>query len=375
MIYADYSATTPVDKEVAQSIYNLITTNYANASSVHSLGREASSLIENARKEIAKILNAEKNEIYFTSGGTESDNWAIQGVIEATDKKHIITTCIEHHAVLNTCKNLEKRGVKVTYLSVDKDGRIDLNQLKNAITHDTALISIMTANNEIGTLQDIDAIGEIAKEYNVPFHTDAVQAIGNVKIDVKKSNVSLLSLSAHKFYGPKGIGVLYVKNGVKIANQLFGGSQERDRRPGTLNTPLIVGLKNAIIKADENLEANNQVLYKRTQKVKEIVLNAIPDALFNGHPEYRLKGNLSFSFLGLQSEGLLVLLDTYGVMVSAGAACSAGAVTVSHVIKAINDNAENYGTIRISLSHLTTDEEAEAIGNAVVKAVQNLRNR
>ena len=375
MIYADYSATTPVDKEVAQSIYNLITTNYANASSVHSLGREASSLIENARKEIAKILNAEKNEIYFTSGGTESDNWAIQGVIEATDKKHIITTCIEHHAVLNTCKNLEKRGVKVTYLSVDKDGRIDLNQLKNAITDDTALISIMTANNEIGTLQDIHAIGEIAKEYNVPFHTDAVQAIGNVKIDVKKSNVSLLSLSAHKFYGPKGIGVLYVKNGVKIANQLFGGSQERDRRPGTLNTPLIVGLKNALIKADENLEANNQVLYKRTQKVKEIVLKAIPDALFNGHPEYRLKGNLSFSFSGVQSEGLLVLLDTYGVMVSAGAACSAGAVTVSHVIKAINDNAENYGTIRISLSHLTTDEEAEAIGNAVVKAVQNLRNR
>ncbi len=375
MIYADYAATTPVDKEVAQSIYNLITTNYANASSVHSLGREASSLIENARKEIARILNAEKNEIYFTSGGTESDNWAIQGVLEATGKKHIITTCIEHHAVLNTCKNLEKKGIKVTYLSVDQDGRIDLNQLKNSITDDTALISIMTANNEIGTLQDIDAIGEIAKEYNVPFHTDAVQAIGNVRIDVKKSNISLLSLSAHKFYGPKGIGVLYIKNGVKISNHFYGGSQERDRRPGTLNTPLIVGLKNAIIKADENLEANNQVLYKRTQKVKEIVLNAIPDALFNGHPEYRIKGNLSFSFLGLQSEGLLVLLDTYGVMVSAGAACSAGAVTVSHVIKAINDNAENYGTIRISLSHLTTDEEAEAIGNAIVKAVQNLRNR
>jgi cysteine desulfurase len=206
-------------------------------------------------------------------------------------------------------------------------------------------------------------------------HTDAVQAIGNVRIDVKKSNISLLSLSAHKFYGPKGIGVLYIKNGVKISNRFYGGSQERDRRPGTLNTPLIVGLKNAIIKADENLEINNEVLLKRAQKVKEIVLNAIPDALFNGHPEYRIKGNLSFSFLGLQSEGLLVLLDTYGVMVSAGAACSAGAVTVSHVIKAINENAENYGTIRISLSHLTTDSEAEAIGNAIVKAVQNLRNR
>ena len=375
MIYADYAATTPIDREVAQSIYNLITTNFANASSVHTLGREASSLIENARKEIAKVINADKNEIYFTSGGTESDNWAIKGVIKATGKKHIITTCIEHHAVLNTCKALENEGIKVTYLPVDKDGRINLTDLKNAICEETGLISVMTANNEIGTLQDIQAIGEIAKEYNILFHTDAVQAIGNIKIDVKKANISLLSLSAHKFYGPKGIGVLYIKNGTKIANHFFGGSQERDRRPGTLNTPLIVGLKNAIIKADENIDKNNLIVSKRAETVKNIITKEIPDAVFNGHPELKLKGNISVSFLGVQSEGLLVLLDTYGVMVSAGAACSAGAVTVSHVIKAINENAENYGTIRISLSHLTTEEEARAIGNTVVKAVKNLRNK
>lgn len=374
MIYADYAATTPIDREVAQSIYNLITTNFANASSVHTLGREASSLIENARKEIAKVINADKNEIYFTSGGTESDNWAIQGVIEATGKKHLITTCIEHHAVLNTCANLEKQGIKVTYLPVDRFGRINLTDLKNAISEETGLISIMTANNEIGTLQDIQAIGEIAKEYNIPFHTDAVQAIGNVKIDVKKSNVSLLSLSAHKFYGPKGIGILYIKNGTKIANQFFGGSQERDRRPGTLNTPLIVGLKDAIVKADDNLVKNNGTVFNRAETVRNIILNEIPDTIFNGHPELRLKGNISVSFQGVQSQALLVLLDSFGVMVSAGAACSAGAVTVSHVIKAINQDAENYGTIRISLSHLTTEEEAEAIGNAVVKVVKNLRN-
>lgn len=375
MIYADYAATTPIDEDVADEMFAYLKTNFANPSSIHSCGREASSVIENARKQIAKILNAQKNEIYFTSGGTESDNWAIQGVLAATEKKHIITSLIEHHAVLNCCKALEKKGIKVTYLPVDKFGKVDINALREAITSDTALISIMTANNEIGTIQDIDKIGEIAKEYNISFHTDAVQAAGNLNIDVKKSNVSLLSVSAHKFYGPKGIGVLYIKEGTKISNLCYGGSQERDRRPGTLNTPLIVGMASALKKASDNLESNNLTVIKRVETVKEIVTKELPEAIFNGHPYDRLKGNLSVSFRDIQSESLLVLLDTMGVCVSAGAACSAGAVKTSHVLKAINKDAQKYGTIRISLSHLTSEEEAIAIGNAVVNAVKNLKNK
>ncbi len=373
MIYADYAATTPLDRDVANEIFACLTTNFANASSVHSSGREASQIIENARKRIAKILNANKNEIYFTSGGTESDNWAIQGILAASDKKHIITSAIEHHAVLNCCKALEKQGVKVTYLPADKFGKVDIELLKNSITEDTALISIMTANNEIGTIQDIDKIGEIAKEYNIPFHTDAVQAIGSLDIDVKKSNISLLSLSAHKFYGPKGIGVLFIKDGIKISNLIFGGSQERDRRPGTLNTPLILGMALAMEKSKENQGQHNLTVSERVETVKSIISKEIPDAIFNGHPVDRLKSNLSISFKDIQSEGLLVLLDTMGVMVSAGAACSAGAVKTSHVLQAINENADKYGTIRISLSHFTTEEEAIAIGNAVVNAVKNLK--
>lgn len=375
MIYADYAATTPIDKEVANKIYAYLTTNFANASSVHSYGREASSIIENSRKQIAEILNAQKNEIYFTSGGTESDNWAIQGVLAATEKKHIITSVIEHHAVLNCCKALEKRGIRVTYLPVNKFGKVDLDALKNSVCEDTALISIMTANNEIGTLQDIDKIGEIANENNIPFHTDAVQAVGNLSIDVKKSKITLLSISAHKFYGPKGIGVLYIKEGTKISNLCYGGSQERDRRPGTLNTPLIAGMASAIKKANDNLENNNLTVSKRVETVRNIIIKNLPDSIFNGHPTDRLMGNLSVSFKNVQSEGLLVLLDTMGVCVSAGAACSAGAVKTSHVLEAINEDADKYGTIRISLSHLTTNDEAVAIGNAVVNAVNNLKNK
>jgi cysteine desulfurase len=372
MIYADYAATTPVDKDVLQQMCDCFNNDFANASSIHTFGRNSARIIENARKNIASIINADKNEIYFTSGGTESDNWALQGVIEATGKKHIITSCVEHHAVLNCCKALEKKGIRVTYLPVDKFGKIDIELLKQSICEDTALISIIMANNEIGTIQDIDLIGQLAKENNILFHTDAVQAVGNVNIDVKKSNISLLSASAHKFYGPKGIGFLYIKNGIKISNVLFGGSQERDKRPGTSNTPLIVGLDTALKKAYDNLEINNETVINRSKTVIDIIKKEIPDAIFNGDPVDRLKGNISVSFLNVQSEGLLVILDTMGIAVSAGAACSAGAVKISHVIQAINENAQNYGTIRISLSHLTTHEEAVIIGESVVKAVKNL---
>ncbi|MBE7092436.1 MAG: cysteine desulfurase [Clostridiales bacterium] len=375
MIYADYASTTPVDKEVVEQMYACLKNDFANASSVHLFGRETSYLIEKARKEIAQILNADKNEIYFTSGGTESDNWALQGVIEATGKKHIITTSIEHHAILNCCKFLEKKGIRVTYLSVDKYGKIDIDALKNAICEDTAIISIIAANNEIGTIQDIDEIGKIAKENNIIFHTDAVQAIGSLKIDVKKSNISLMSLSAHKFYGPKGIGILYIKSGTKISNMFYGGSQERDRRPGTSNTPLIVGMSVALRKLYENFDINNCILTKRSDTVKEIIKNNLPQAIFNGHPTQRINGNISISFPNIQSDALVVLLDAMGVAVSNGAACSAGSVKTSHVIKAINSDAEMFGTIRISLSHLTTEDEAINIANTVVNAVKNLLNK
>ncbi|MBR6765410.1 MAG: cysteine desulfurase [Clostridia bacterium] len=372
MIYADFAATTPLDKDVLEKMLPFFYGEFANASSTHAMGRSSASYIENARKEIAEIINADKSEIYFSSGGTESDNWAIKDIIDANQGKHIITTQIEHHAVLNCCEALEKNGVRVTYLSVDKYGRIDLNELRNSITKDTALISVMTANNEIGTLQDINKIGEIAKEFSVPFHTDAVQAMGSVDIDVKKVNISLLSMSAHKFYGPKGIGVLYIKNGVRISNLIYGGSQERDRRAGTHNTPLIIGMAEALKKAYFEKE-RRAIVKERADTVKKIVLSGTDRVTVNGYDE-RLEGVISFSFEGIQAEGLVVLLDMQGICVSAGAACSAGAVKTSHVIKAIKkEEAERVGTIRVSLSYLTTEEEAECIGKAIVEAVKNLR--
>ncbi len=373
MIYADYAATTPLDSEVFEKMKEVFEKDFANPSSVHQAGRNASKIIEEARAIIAKEINCNKNEIYFTSGGTESDNWALSGFVNANNVKHIITSSIEHHAVLNTCKELEKQGIKVTYLPVDSFGRIIVSQLENAITEETGLISIMTANNEIGTIQDIDKIGEIATEHNIPFHTDAVQAMGNIKIDVEKSKISMLSASAHKFYGPKGIGFLYIKNGLKIKNIFEGGAQERDRRPGTLNTPLIVGLAYALEKAINNIEENNRLQKGRIETVKKIVFENLDGVEINGDENKRLSGNLSLNFKGIQSEGLLVLLDMMGVCVSAGAACSAGAVKVSHVLQAIKKT--NGATIRISLSHLTSQEDAEKIGKSIVDAVINLRKK
>ncbi len=371
MIYADYAATTPLDEEVFEKMKVCFFEDFANPSSIHEAGRIAAKYIEEARNTIAEVINCKKNEIYFTSGGTESDNWAISGYVKANNVKHIITSAIEHHAVLNTCKELEKQGIKVTYLPVDCLGRIDIGSLIDSITSETGLISIMTANNEIGTIQNIDEIGKIAKQYNIPFHTDAVQAIGKVNISVEKSNISMLSASAHKFYGPKGIGFLYVKNGLKIKNVFEGGAQERDRRPGTVNTPNVVGMAYALKKAYDNMNENNSIQKKRTELVKDIVLKSLPDTEINGDLNYRLSGNLSFRFKNVQAEGLLVLLDMMGVCVSAGAACSAGAVKTSHVLEAIN--ATDGGTIRVSLSHKTSEEDAANIGNLLVQAVKNLR--
>ncbi len=372
MIYADYAATTPLDNDVFEVMRPCFVEDFANASSVHCSGRAASQKIEDARNEISKIINCAKNEIYFTSGGTESDNWAIKGFVKANGTKHVITSSIEHHAILNACKDLETEGVSVTYLPVDEYGRISISELEKAINEDTGLISIMTANNEIGTIQDIEEIGKIAKKYNIPFHTDAVQAVGTMKIDVEKANISMLSASAHKFYGPKGIGFLYIKNGIKIKNLLQGGAQERDRRPGTLNTPLIVGMACAFKKAVDNMEEHNLIAKARVERVKNIVFEKLDDVFENGYLENKLSGNLSLTFKNVQAEGLLVLLDMKGICVSAGAACSAGAVKVSHVLEAIKKH-DLGGTIRISLSHLTSEEEAEKIGIAIADAVNNLR--
>ncbi len=374
MIYADYAATTPLDEEVLEKMLPFFSENFSNASSVHTMGRNVSAAVENARKTISETFHCSKNEIYFTSGGTESDNWALKGYVEENKIKHIITSKIEHHAVLNTCRELEKNGVRVTYLSVDEFGLIDLKQLEESICEDTGLISIMTANNEIGTIQDISGIGAIAKKYNIPYHTDAVQAIGNIKIDLQKSNISMMSASAHKFFGPKGIGFLYIKDGIKIKNTFYGGAQERDRRPGTVNTPLIVGMACALEKAYKNIEESNAISKKRVETIKDIVFNELHDVYLNGHPQNRLSGNLSLTFKDVQAEGLLVLLDMSGICVSAGAACSAGAVKTSHVIQAINKH-DLGGTIRISVCHLTTEKEAELIGRKIVDAVNNLRSK
>ena len=371
MIYADYAATTPLDEEVFEKMKSCFFSDFANPSSLHSLGREASKQVEEARNTIAQIINCKKNEVYFTSGGTESDNWAISGYVKANKVKHIITSVIEHHAVLNTCKSLEKQGIKVTYLPVDKLGRISISELENEINEDTGLISIMTANNEIGTIQDIFAIGEVAKKNNIPFHTDAVQAMGDMNIDVEKFNISMLSASAHKFYGPKGVGFLYIKNGIKIENVFEGGAQERDRRPGTLNTPSVVGMACALEKANSDCKEHVEIQKQRCETVKNIVLNNLSGVRLNGDSANRLSGNLSFTFDGVQAEGLLVLLDMMGICVSAGAACSAGAVKTSHVLEAIN--ATDGGTIRVTLSYKTKNDEAETIGNKIVEAVKNLR--
>lgn len=376
MIYADYASTTPLDSDVLKQMEPYFSACFGNGSSVHSLGREAAAAAEKAREQIAHVLGAEKNEIYFTSGGTESDNWAIWGTAQANKTKgnHIITSQIEHHAVLNCCKALEKEGFEVTYLPVDALGRVKIRDLEKAITSQTILISIMAANNEIGTKQPLEEIGNIAAENDIAFHTDAVQAVGNMEIEVKKQKITMLSLSAHKFYGPKGIGALFIRNGQKIQNLMCGGSQERDRRPGTLNIPGIVGMGYALEKQYADREKRNSTALAAANCIKQQLFSQLSGVTLNGDPENRLPGNLNFSFEGVQAESLLFLLDLCGISCSAGAACSAGAMSASHVLMAIKRD-ENYAksALRITLSHLTTLQEAEQIAAAIVTNVKKIR--
>lgn len=374
--YFDHAATTRLHPEVLQSMLPYLNENYGNASSIYAIGQYAKKAVEDAREKVAKAIGAEPMEIYFTGCGSESDNTALKGIAEAHKDKgnHIITSKIEHPAILETCKTLEKQGFEVTYLDVDDEGIIDLEQLENAITDRTILISIMFANNEIGTIQPIPEIGEIANKHKVLFHTDAVQAVGNIAIDVKAMHIDLLSLSAHKFYGPKGVGALYVKKGVKFHKFMDGGHQERNKRAGTENVPGIVGLGKAIEMAYENLEQNNQHLLALRDYYITKVQEKIPYVKLNGHPTKRLPGNANISFRFIEGESLLLNLDLKGICASSGSACTSGSLDPSHVLLAIGLSHEiAHGSLRISFGIDNTKEEVEYLIDALVDIVHTIR--
>jgi len=376
-IYLDNAATTPVHPEVVKAMLPYYNEYFGNPSSIYSFGREAKKAVEEAREKVAKALGAEPSEIFFTSGGTESDNWAIKGAAYANqDKgKHIITSAIEHHAVLHTCEYLEKQGFRVTYLPVDEYGVVKLDELKKAISDDTILISIMMANNEIGTIQPIKEIAEIAKEKGILFHTDAVQAVGNIPVNVKDLGVDMLSLSAHKFNGPKGVGVLFIKKGTKIHSFIHGGGQERNRRAGTENVAGIVGLGRAIEIASENLEEHAQKLIKLRDKLINGVLERIPYARLNGHPEKRLPGNAHFAFEFVEGESLILNLDLLGIASSSGSACTSGSLEPSHVLLAIGLPHEvAHGSLRLTIGGQNTEEEIDYVLEVLPGVVQKLRD-
>lgn len=375
-IYMDNSATTPVRKEVVEEMIPYLTENFGNPSSIYDLGKTSKHAVEKARKRVAYAIGAEENEIYFTSGGTESDNWAIKGIAFANRNKgkHIITSSIEHHAVLHACKWLEGQGFEVTYLPVDKYGMVSPEDLKNVIRDDTILISIMLANNEIGTIQPVDEIGKIARENRIYFHTDAVQAIGHVPIDVQKMNIDLLSLSGHKFQGPKGCGALYIRKGTKIETLLHGGAQERKRRAGTENVPAIAGLGKAIeLAVGEIGESDKTLLEMRERLIKDLL--KIPKTHLNGHPIKRLANNVNVTFEYIEGESLLLLLNAKGVFASTGSACNSSSLEPSHVLTACGVPHEIvHGSLRLSLGKMNTQEDVNRVLEVLPEIVQKLRN-
>ncbi|WP_368490329.1 cysteine desulfurase NifS [Clostridium sp. BJN0013] len=374
-IYMDYAATTFVKPEVIEEMKLYFHEYFGNPSSVYHISRSTKMAITRDREKIASAINANRDEIFFTSGGSESDNWAIKGVAFANKEKgkHIITTGIEHPAVINTCKYMEKQGFKVTYLPVDEFGTVDIKKLEEAIREDTLLVSIMFANNEIGTIQPIKEIGNVCKKRGVLLHTDAVQAVGNVPIDVKDMNIDLLSMSSHKFYGPKGIGALYIKKGVKIDSFVHGGSQERGRRAGTENIAGIVGMGKALEIAVENMDRENERLSYIRDKMIEKLLK-IPHTRLNGHKSNRLPGNINISFDFAEGEILVMALDNKGIYVSAGSACSAGAMEPSYVLKSIGlSDSRAKSSIRLSLGANTTEEDSSYVTGIIKDTVFKLR--
>lgn len=376
-LYLDNAATTKVKKEVIEEMREYFDVMYGNPSSqLYELGRKSKEAIEKARKEVADFINADEKEIYFTAGGSESDNWAIKGVAFANKNKgnHIITTKIEHHAVLHTCEYLEKFGFETTYLNVDQYGMIDLEELKQSIRPETILISVMFANNEIGTIQPIEQIGEIAKEHGIIFHTDAVQALGGVRIDVKKQHIDLLSLSAHKVGGPKGIGAMYIKKGVKIDNFIHGGGQERGKRAGTEGVQNIAGFGKAVELAAKNFDEHNNYLIKLRTKLIEGIKANIPDVVLNGHPTNRLPNNVNFSYKYVEGEAILLLLDMDGIAASSGSACTSGSLDPSHVLLATGlDHGTAHGSIRFTLSDEITEEDIDFVVETMRQIISRLR--
>lgn len=375
-IYMDHAATTYTKKEVLQEMLPFFTEYFGNPSSIHKFGRDVRKHVDIAREKVAKALGADPSEIYFTAGGSEADNWAVKGAAYANKSKgnHIITTRIEHHALLHTCEYLEKEGFEVTYLPVDEYGMVSLEDVRNAITDKTILISIMYANNEIGTIQPIAEIGKLAREKGIYFHTDAVQAVGSVKIDVKEQNIDMLSLSAHKFYGPKGIGALYIRKGVKLLSFIHGGAQERGRRAGTENVPGIIGLAKAIEQATTNLEEHSGRLTVLRDKLIKGIMEKVPYTRLNGHPEKRLPGNISFCFQYIEGESLLLNLDMKGIAGSSGSACTSGSLDPSHVLLAIGLPHEiAHGSLRLSLGDVNTEEDIDYVLDVLPEIVERLR--
>lgn len=377
-LYMDYSATTPVKKEVLDAMMPYLTDYFGNASSFHTFGREAKNALDKAREQVANLVNAKPSEIYFTAGGTESDNWALEGVAFAHREKgnHIITSKIEHHGILHTCEYLEKHhGFEVTYLDVDSEGKVSLEQLEAAIKDNTILISIMFANNEIGTVQPIAEIAKIAKKHKVLFHTDAVQAAGNIPIDVKELDVDLMSMSSHKIYGPKGIGALYIKTGTKLHTFVHGGAQERRRRAGTENIPSIVGYGKAAEIAKSNMENHVKNLTELRAKLINQILERIPYTRVNGSLDDRLPGNVNFSFEFIEGEGILLLLDMLGIAASSGSACTSGSLDPSHVLMAIGLPHEiAHGSLRLTIGDFTTEDDIDYIIEHLPAVIERLRS-
>ncbi|MBO5955580.1 MAG: cysteine desulfurase NifS [Clostridia bacterium] len=375
-VYVDHSATTPIRREVLDAMLPYLTENFGNASTVYAEGREAKKAVNLAREQVAKAICADVKEIFFTGSGTEADNWAIRGVAMANKDKgnHIITSAVEHHAVLHTCQALEKEGFEVTYLPVDEFGMVSAEDVRKAIKDTTILITIMTANNEIGTIMPIEEIGKVAREKGVIFHTDAVQAIGMIEIDVEKMNIDLLSMTGHKFYGPKGSGALYVRKGVKVSSFITGGAQERNKRAGTENVAGIVGLGKAIELATSDIKGHAKKLIEMRDRFIERVLDEIPYTRLNGHRTQRLAGNSNISFEFIEGESLLLMLDMQGISASSGSACTSGSLDPSHVLLAIGLKHEiAHGSLRVSFGDCNTMEDVDRIVESLKTIVARLR--
>ena len=375
-VYLDYSATTPVKEEVLKEMIPYFTEKFGNPSSLYDKGLEARDAVTHAREQVAALINADPGEIFFTAGGTEADNWAVFGATDKLKEKgnHIITTKIEHHAMLHSCAFLEKHGFDVTYLDIDKDGRVDLQQLKDSITDKTILISVMMVNNEIGTVQPIKEIGKIAKEHKILFHTDAVQALGNVPIDVKDMGIDLMSMSSHKIYGPKGEGALFIRKGIRISNYLHGGAQEAGRRAGTENLTGIVGFGKAAELARVHFDEHVKHSSTLRDYLVERILNEIPDTTLNGTMEERHPGNANITFKYIEGESILLLLNQFGISVSTGSACSSKSLEPSHVLVALGVPVEMiHGTVRFTVGDFTTKEDIDYVVDCLKQVVTRLR--